>query len=346
MRDHQALAFQYTTLNFDGSEDGSGNVWTVLSEILKDLRICYHVREVNFEADRQLFYDPEIAGSWDLSSSTIRPPRDLLDSLATAEGADSILRFSMQGFEDGFDDEINSLLIRQLPNLHEIKYVDNGEGVNFGRFIRETAASRKDSTDPLFLSKLKFVNLEHGDTEGGMDLSWVHDFLCIPSVQTIRGHMIDADEGWTVPALDSNLTRHKSNVTSLVFTYSCIELGALDELLSYTSNLKSFSYEYAGAIVGNAEYDPRGVVAVLLKHAGHSLEVLKIENGDDQDVSPATGFTNLFVNKSASCLNCVPLSKNSMFSIQALPNHYPADSSLLAVLISNFRLTRPRPIAQ
>jgi hypothetical protein len=290
LKDHQALAFQYATLDFDGSEDGSGNVWTVLSEILKDLRIRYHVREVNFVADRQTFYDPEVRGSWEVGPSTIRPPRDLLDSLATAEGADSILSDSMQQFEDGFDDEVNSLLIRQLPNLHEIKYVDSGEGVSFGRFIKETSDSLQKPTNLPFLSKLKIVNLEHWDTEGGLDMSWVLDFLCIPSVQTIRGHMIGADEGDTVPALDSRLTRHKSNVTSLVFTYSCIELGALDVLLSYTSNLKSFSYDHAGAMVGYAEYDPRGMVAVLLKHAGHSLETMKIENGEGQDVSPARSF--------------------------------------------------------
>jgi hypothetical protein len=317
MKDHQALAFRYATLNFPDSEDDSATVWTVLSEVLKDPRIRYHVREVNFEASRQLFFDENVGSSWDIDPSSILPPAELLETFAAADGADEILSDGMDlvqwwpnartpklDFEHGVDDPIISLLIRQMPNLHALKYAGKGEGANFGRFLWHTAHVFRSLTPPSFLSKLESVSLEHWDTEGGMNLSWVLHFLHLPSVKTIRGHMINADEDWEPILMEPILST--SNVSTLVFTYSCIELNALDRLLSATQSLKFFSYEHAGGIVGYAEYEPRGVVAVLLKHAGHSLEVLKISNGDDQEVRSTMAFASLSVNKSALCFKYRP----------------------------------------
>jgi hypothetical protein len=265
---------------------------------LKDPRIAYHVHEIGFGVDRQLYYDTSVGGAWDLSPTSTRPPRDLLDRLLTANGIDAILRDDtdapphwgslrdpMLDLEDGFDDPINSTILRQLPNLQVIRFIDNGENVNLGRFLRDTVTWPQQNIKPPFLSKLKFITLEHWDTEGGMPLIYVLYFMHFPSVRTIRGHMIDADEDWQSPLAISNPVLPKSNITTLTFTYSTIELGAQDELLSHTQNLKSFSYAHAGAIVGYAEYDPRGMIACLLKHSGHSLEVMKLENDDDEDVS-------------------------------------------------------------
>jgi hypothetical protein len=303
MKEHQALGLRYSVLSFP-DEDVLINAWTVLDDMLKDPRIAYHVRHIDFGSDRRLFYDDSVDGAWNISPTTIRPPRDLLDRLLTADGMDAILRDDtdvppswaplrnpLLDLEDGIDDPINSTILRQLPNLHEISFVDHGESVNLDRFLRDTVTLAQQHIKPSSLCKLKVVTLEHGDTEGGMSLNNVLNFMHFPSVRTIRAHMVDADEDWQSPLKISNPVLPKSNVTTLTFTYSAIELGALDELLSHTQNLKSFSYTHGGAIVGYAECDPRGMVACLLKHAGHSLEVMKLENDDAQDVSAVKFLT-------------------------------------------------------
>jgi hypothetical protein len=296
--EHLVLALRYSALNFPG-EDVSADAWTVLDDMLKNPRIAYHVHEIDFGVDRERFYDTSVGGPWDINPTTTRPPRDLLDRLLTANGIDAILRDDtdtpplwgslrnpLLDLDDGFDDPINSTILRQLPNLHEMRFVDSGENVNLGRFLRDTVTWPKQNIKTSFLSKLKVVTLEHWDTEGGMPLNFVLNFMHFPSVRTIRGHMmVEADEGWQPPLAISNPVLPKSNITTLDFTYSTIELDSLDELLSHTQNLKYFSYAHAGAIVGYAEYDPRGMIASLLKHAGHSLEVMKLENDDDQDVN-------------------------------------------------------------
>jgi hypothetical protein len=303
MKEHQALGFRYSELNFPGELDVT-NVWTVLNDMLKDPRIAYHVRKIDFGADRQLFYDTSVVAGWHLSPTSTRPPRDLLDRLLSANGMDVILRNDtddpptwapsrnpLLDLEDGFDDPINSAILRQLPNLHEMNFVDNAQNVNLGRFLSDAVTRPEQNINPRFLSKLKVVTLENGDTEGGISLIYVLHLMRFPSVRTIRGHMVEAEEGWQSPQPISNPVLPKSNLTVLTFTYSSIELDALDELLSNTQNLKSFSYVHGGAIVGDAEYDPRGMVACLLKHSGHSLEVIKLENYDDENVSAVKFLT-------------------------------------------------------
>jgi hypothetical protein len=296
MNEHRALQDVWEKLYFPDSD-----AWTIMDGMMKNPRIRYHIRRIQLGADRQLFYDTGVSDSWEISPTTHRPTEDLIDRILTVDGVDSILRNDtgpppvpvgirdpMLDLVDGYDDPMNSIIIRQLPNLREISFVDIGENPNFGRFIRDTVTNPDRQTDPPYLSKLEIVNLEHWDTEGGIDMSWVLDFMLLPSVKSIHGHMVDAgDESYISPLKTSQPNLPKSNITTLDFTWSCIELSALDELLSHTKNLKSFSYEHGGATVGYAEYDPRGMVAVLLKHAGHSLEVMKLETGDDYDVSVA-----------------------------------------------------------
>ncbi|KAF2420695.1 hypothetical protein EJ08DRAFT_653735 [Tothia fuscella] len=303
VKEHLMLASRYSNLNFD-DEDPSINVWTTLDEMLKDPRIPYHVCKIDFGLDRPRFYDASVRGSWEISPTTIRPPRDLLDRLLNADGMEAILRDGTEvpplwntsrnpflDLEDGIDDPINSAILRQLPNLHEISLVDSGEDVNLGRFLVDTIIGPQQCTNPPFLSKLKDVKLEHWDTEGGMRLNFVLYFMHFPSVRTIRGHMIHANGESALATSDSILL--KSNITTLILTYSNVDLSALEDLLNRTKGLKSFSYAHAGANVGDADYDPRGIIACLLKHAGRSLEVLKFEDEDDESVEEGFPYCSL-----------------------------------------------------
>lgn len=270
MEEHKALAEEYQILTFPRD----ANVWAVLGEILKDRRIRHHIRDVDFEAERQMHYDPSVENPWETPQDALLPPIELLNDMKQLDGFES-LPFDPVSFESGYDDPFNALLIRQLPNLRDIRYIHNEEERNFHSFI----IGDDLSAHPPFLNRLRTVNIGHWDTEGGMSLAWVIAFMRLPSVRTINGHMIEAGEDFSVDF------GKKSNITNLDLSYSCIELGAFDQLMQLTQNLETFSYEHGGGIVGNAECDPYGMVAVLLKHAGHSLETLIMSYGDDDDVS-------------------------------------------------------------
>lgn len=273
MKEHIVLAEKYQTLYFSRDGDGGTNVWAVLAELSKDWRIRYHIREVVFREARQVDYeDSFIAGDWSALGNAINDMKQM-------DGFES-LPIDPISFESGHDDPFNALLVRQLQNLREITYVNIGHDQDFYRLIAEY----DDASHPPFLTKLRTVNLEHWDTEGGLSLEWIIIFMRLPSVRTINGHMIEAAEDYEIE------TKPKSNVTTLNLTYSCIELGAFDQLMEITQNLEYFSYEHSGAVVGDADCDPYGMVAVLLKHAGHSLKSLKINYGDEDDVSACKLF--------------------------------------------------------
>ncbi|KAE9979649.1 hypothetical protein BLS_009581 [Venturia inaequalis] len=266
MKEHIVLAEKYQTLYFSTTEDGGTNVWAVLAELLKDWRIRYHIREVVFGEARLLHYDSLIAGDCSTLGNAINDMKQM-------DGFES-LPIDPISLKSGYDDPFNALLVCQLQNLREITYVNDGHEEDFYRLIKEY----DDASHPPFLTKLRTVNLEHWDTEGGLSLEWIIIFMRLPSVRTVNGHMIEAAEE------DEIETKRKSNVTTLNLTYSCIELGAFDQLMEITQNLEYFSYEHSGAVVGDADCDPYGMVAVLLKHAGHSLKSLKINYGDEDDM--------------------------------------------------------------
>lgn len=280
MKEHVALADKYQNLTFSTVEEGGTNVWAVLDELLKDWRIRYHIRELVFRAERQLHYDPSVGDSWDEPDNpNLTFPTELINGMKQLDGFES-LPIDLMSFESGHDDPFNALLVRQLPSLRGITYVNNGHEADFHRLITEY----DHSAQPPFLTKLRTVRLEHWDTEGGLSLEWVIAFMRLPSVRTINGHMIEAAEDYEIEL------KPKSNITTLNLSYSCIELGAFDKLMGITQNLESFLYEHGGAIVGDADCDPYGMVAVLLKHAGHSLEILKIDYGDEDGVSACKLF--------------------------------------------------------
>jgi hypothetical protein len=250
----------------------------VFDELLKDWRIRHHIRKVAFEANRQLYYDPSIENPYN-GHTLILPPPELLDEIGRLDGFKSF-PIGLEKFENGHGDPFNALFLYQAPNLREIKFVNYGPEADLHQFLTASV----DLVSPPILTRLRTVNLEHWDTEGGMSLDWVLAFMRFPSVRTINGHMIEAGQDFEFKL------GPKSNVTALNFTYSCIELGAFDQLIGLTQNLECFSYEHGGVIVGDEECDPYGMVAVLLNHAGHSLDTLKISYGDEDDVSSCKLF--------------------------------------------------------
>lgn len=85
-----------------------------------------------------------------------------------------------------------------------------------------------------------------------MGLFWAPGFMFLPSVRKICGDMVIVGEEWPEEWLDQFGTDHTSNVTTIAFTSSCIELGLLDRLLSYTQNLKSFTYSCRRMMLKNS----------------------------------------------------------------------------------------------
>ncbi|TID24013.1 hypothetical protein E2P81_ATG02321 [Venturia nashicola] len=264
MIEHRTLAEKYQTVEFSAPEDGGPSVWALWDELLNNWRICYHIRKLVFGPARALQHD-----DWASPDDPIPYPYELINKLRKMDGFD-LLPIDM-AFESAADDPFNALLVRQLRNLREITYVNDGIGDDVYRLITEY----EWEANPPFLTTLRTVNLEHWDTEGGLGLEWVIAFMRNPSVRTINGYMVEASEDY------QTLSLPKSNVATLNLSTSCIELIAFDQLIEITQNLESFSYEHGGSIVGDGECDPYGMVAVLLKHAGHSLETLKIDYGDE-----------------------------------------------------------------
>jgi hypothetical protein len=274
IKEHKALSSKYLYLNFPNEE--STAVWSVLGGILNNPKARYHVRQVQFLVGRQQNYDDSIN---DLQLA------EIFERFGALEGAEAILASDREddlALRNGSDDPMNALLVRQLPNLRSLSYADSGEGDAFCQFLLETALAFNTTNPRTFLSKLETVHLLHWDTENGISLDWVLYLLSLPSVQAVHGHMVEAEDDFMRPLAGRTLPR--SNITTLEFTWSSISCKAFDELLSGIKGLKSFVYEHVGATVGYADYDPRGITAMLLKYAGHSLERIRLEGDDSSDV--------------------------------------------------------------
>ncbi|QDS74034.1 hypothetical protein FKW77_009073 [Venturia effusa] len=279
MKEHRALAerYQICTLDLPLGSNSNTTVWALLHDISNDRRIRNHIRELEIEGGRQSHYEPSYYEDYEdlvLSIDEIRPSRECLDQIRRMDGFQS-LPFYTHYLQHGRDDSFNALLLRQLPNLKALTYVATGDGATFLNFIEDAGNM---TAPPPYLTKLETVTFSHWHSECGMDIDWLIAFMRLPSIRIINGHMIKGK------AIKSKFSLNKSNVTTLDFTCSCIEVDFMDKILEQTQNLKHFSYEHNGALVRDSDWDPHGMVASLLEHTGHSLEALEISGREDDDM--------------------------------------------------------------
>lgn len=183
---------------------------------------------------------------------------------------------------NGSDGPIIALLLPRLPNLKQLTYVDWGDRDWLLDVLKQAAVAYAAPNPPLDFRNLTTVRLMHWDTELCIPYEFVRYLICMPAVRLLCGHMVGGERASGGPL---NLAR--SRVTDLEFSYSALSRGAMADILSGIEALERFTYECGGVMVDYTDYDPRGMVADLLKYAGHSLEELSvIDVGESEPVSP------------------------------------------------------------
>ena len=185
--------------------------------------------------------------------------------------------------ENGSDGPIIALLLPRLPNLKQLTYINWGDSSWFLNVLEQAAAAHATSNPPLAFRNLTSVRLEHWDTEMCIDYRFMRYLICMPSMRFLSGHMIGGERGESENPV--NLAR--SRVTGLEFSYSALSRDAMSETLSGIEALEKFSYECGGAVVYYTDYDPHGMLADLLKYAGHSLEELSLVDCEQSEAVSA-----------------------------------------------------------
>ena len=183
---------------------------------------------------------------------------------------------------EGNDDAAFALLLTLLTNVKSLTFwqEDPTEHIQFmvERIARATHSTSSDATPPSALSKLEEICLRHNDTENGESFDLFVPFALLPSLRSITGDMVMAglDCAWPYAPLVSNVQ---------TIDLSTSNIGdSLSKFLPGVRGLRVFKYDPAGLTICEAIVKPARVCEALLKHAGHSLEELRLgfDNGDSQ----------------------------------------------------------------
>ena len=174
-----------------------------------------------------------------------------------------------------------ALLITLLPNLEFLDTEDwsNSEGIeSIHGIIKSIIEANQRPESPIHgkaLAHLNKVYMYHADSENGEDINDYGPFAMLPSMRVLSGSNIAGEDRFTWSPICIN---EFSNVTEINFEYSAIDAITFEMMLSRIPALKKFTYDYGGATVGFASYDPAGYVESLRNHAAASLELLDIAN--------------------------------------------------------------------
>ncbi|KAH7360379.1 hypothetical protein BKA65DRAFT_183655 [Rhexocercosporidium sp. MPI-PUGE-AT-0058] len=200
---------------------------------------------------------------------------------------------------------LTTLLLLNLPKLKVLDLASYGNHTAFhgtrpqaGTFglLFKKAASRQISgnkTAPS-LKDLKRLSVAYSDTEMGLGFEDVIPLLQLPSVTSIRVHMLNGEANF-----EGDMGTHL-NTRKLEVSYSSIEPEALTRFLQSFPSLEDLFYCHAGGIVGCMEFLPQTLGAGIqhLKLCLKSLEILGIpeDTFDDEralGVGSLVGFESL-----------------------------------------------------
>ena len=171
------------------------------------------------------------------------------------------------------------LLIAILPNLQKLRFVNQfrvSVNLEFLRTLRVLLCAAVDEehgpTGINSFKKLTEVGL-HGldDQFGGANSNILSDFMMLPSLQIVKGRIVDGSAG------PGNLAR-PSNVTSLEFDQSAIEAAVFSNMLCSIKGLKSFAYSFWYRAQGYAKqgWQPRQIIQALESYTSETLGHLDI----------------------------------------------------------------------
>jgi hypothetical protein len=291
VKHHKALQSQYGSLTPGNSPDDH-TLWDMLSTIIQNPRVAYYVHIVDLLAERNVYWDSEIWMGDQVRPEHQHPPSDYV-KLFTSAASDGPLKLGDQedstdsqletAIGNGSDGPIIALLLPRLPNLKQLTYINWGDSSWLLNVLEQAAAAHATSNPPLAFRNLTSVRLEHWDTEMCIDYRFMRYLICMPSMRFLSGHMIGGEKGESENS--ANLAR--SRVIGLEFSYSALSRDAMSETLSGIEALEKFSYECGGVVVDYTDYDPHGMLADLLKYAGHSLEELSLVDCEQSEAVSA-----------------------------------------------------------
>ncbi|KAI4179745.1 MAG: hypothetical protein L6R41_007663 [Letrouitia leprolyta] len=170
------------------------------------------------------------------------------------------------------------LLLTLLPNLKSLTLSTWSQSeVILHDIIRRVAEANRDPASPIHgkaLTNLQDVSMIHWDTEMGVDIESYLTFAMLPSMRSLYGTQIVGEEEFSWP---TGFPRRSSSVTTIEITMSAVSADCFKALFGGFTALKHFKYEYGGSIIGDAPYEPAGIIDALRLHACHSLESMDIQ---------------------------------------------------------------------
>lgn len=196
----------------------------------------------------------------------------------------------LEGLRAGEWDPAVTLLYSLMPNLEEISLGKWYEcGPILSGYIEQAGLCQRGIETSLEISsavpKLSKVSLQFHDTEGGMEPSELHMWSALKSMRVLQGHMIgddnqeDPDSEFSDGKTPRNEEQSRCMVEKLVFTYSTIDANGLADILFAYPHLKHFEYDYGGAMVAAAAFEPPKIRRALLE-VKDTLEYLSLKDDD------------------------------------------------------------------
>ncbi|KAL8920919.1 MAG: hypothetical protein Q9172_004278 [Xanthocarpia lactea] len=291
IRQHQAFLQQYSSIRFGDPENCGNNPLHLLEVILQNpkiahypikLRVGDHAEDFEFVDDGCGGFPAGTISTWASEIAALGTENRWLDGETRRQvWAEALL-------QPNGDVHRLAILLTILPNLELIEMTDMS--YDTGNPVREIvwaiAAANQDPKSPVHgraLMNLVEISLDRSDTEYGENITMYIPFTALPSVRFLHGRMIEGE----VFRSESRRRRERyegpvpsspGQIQDVNFMYSAIGVDAWEWMFkAIGNNLKRFVYYHAEALSDySAPYDCAGIVAVLKKHASHSLRRLDL----------------------------------------------------------------------
>ena len=174
--------------------------------------------------------------------------------------------------------EVARFLMPMFPNLQKLRLMDRYKDYDCSPFsIAIDAILRKalmqDRTGIKTFSKLTEVGMICTYQDYGATFEYLGDFMCFPSMKSIRGQASDGGE-----IADYRRTSCvSSKVTNIEFRQSSITAAFFKHALRATTGLQSFIYDFRPSPFGEKElWEPRKTVEALKAHTKKTLSNLEL----------------------------------------------------------------------
>ncbi|KAJ9641440.1 hypothetical protein H2199_005410 [Coniosporium tulheliwenetii] len=193
----------------------------------------------------------------------------------------------IKALSKGLADAELALLLAHTPNLERINmeiWCQNEEELYTWVMIQQAGPTVSNPTVHGF-SALKSISVAHGDTEDGLELGFLIDFMGLPSLREIVGNACSwsFDDGTYDQPPAPQWPWDISNVENMSFTFSDFSDAALANLIGACKALKTFECHWGGAIIGAAEFEFPGLGRALI-HQKDSLRTLLLDVSESYTV--------------------------------------------------------------